>query len=226
MIRLLIADDHNLFREGIKKLIEGEKDITIVGEAEDGLTLLAKYKELKPDVILTDISMPGKNGPDAIRIIKNKNKNVRALFLSQFTGDDYIYLILNAKGDGLLSKNVMRQELLLAIRTIGKGGRYFVGKSEDELANILRRYKIAKRKGLGNSSDFLTTKEKEILIWIAKGKKSKEIAENYFLSIRTIESHRRKILQKLGLSSFPELVKFAMDFAREQEKEMNTFKDE
>jgi DNA-binding NarL/FixJ family response regulator len=221
MIRLLIADDHNLFREGLKKLIEGEKDITIVGEAEDGIALITKFKELKPDVILTDISMPGKNGPDAIRIIKNKDKDVGALFLSQFIGDDYIFLILNANGDGLLSKNVMRQELILAIRTIAKGGRYFVGKTEDELSSIVKRYTIMKRKGTGKSGESLTSKEKAILLFISRGKKSKEIAELLHLSIRTIESHRRKIIRKVGLTSFPELVKFSMDFARAEEEEIN-----
>ena len=221
MIRLLIADDHNLFREGIKKLIEGEKDITIVGEAEDGITLITKFKELKPDVILTDISMPGKNGPDAIKIIKNSDKDIGALFLSQFIGDDYVFLILNANGDGLLSKNVMKQELILAIRTIAKGGRYFAGKTEDELSSIVKRYTIMKRKGIGKSGDSLNSKEKEILLFISKGKKSKEIAELLHLSIRTIESHRRKIIRKMGLTSFPELVKFSLDYARAEEEEIN-----
>jgi DNA-binding NarL/FixJ family response regulator len=221
MIRLLIADDHNLFREGIKKLIEDEKDITIVGEAEDGISLITKFKELKPDVILTDISMPGKNGPDAIKIIKKNDKEVGVLFLSQFTGDDYIYLILNANGDGLLSKNVMKQELILAIRTIAKGGRYFGVKTEDELSSIVKRYTTMKRKGIGKSGDSLTSKEKEILLFISKGKKSKEIAELLHLSTRTIESHRSKIIRKMGLTSFPELVRFSLDYARAEEEEIN-----
>ncbi len=225
MIRLLIADDHNLFREGIKKLIEGEKDITIVGEAEDGLTLISKSKELKPTVILTDISMPGKNGPDAIKIIKKKDKDVGVLFLSQFTGDDYIYLILNANGDGLLSKNVMRSELILAIKTIAKRGKYFGGKTDDELNNIVKRYTIAKRKESDRKGETLTKKEREVLIWLSKGKKSKEIAEMLKLSTRTIESYRMSIINKMGLSSLAELIKFAIDYTKTEEKNINSFED-
>jgi len=223
MIRILIADDHNLFREGIKRLIEDEKNIIIVGEANDGLALISKYKEVKPDIIITDISMPGKSGPDAIRIIKKKDKNVGVLFLSQFTGDDYIYLVLNAKGDGLLSKNVMRSELILAINTVAKGERYFVGKNKKDLDNIIKRYTVAKRKDSGKMGETLTAKEKEVLIWLSKGKKSKEIAEILMLSPRTVESHRTSIIGKMGLSSFPELIKFAIDYARSEEKEQQGF---
>ena len=223
MIRLLIADDHNLFREGIKKLIEGEKDITIVGEAEDGLTLISKFKEIKPDVILTDISMPGKSGPDAIKIIKKMDKGVGVLFVSQFTGDDYIYSIINAKGDGLLSKNVMRSELILAIRTIAKKGKYFIGKTNEDLNSIVKRYSITNRKDSSRNAEMLTAKEKEVLIWVSKGKKSKEIAEKLKLSTRTVESHRMNIISKMGLSSFPELIKFAIEYANSKERADNSF---
>ena len=223
MIKLLIADDHNLFREGIKKLIEGEKDITIVGEAEDGLTLISKFKEIKPDVILTDISMPGKSGPDAIKIIKKMDKGVGVLFVSQFTGDDYIYSIINAKGDGLLSKNVMRSELILAIRTIAKKGKYFIGKTNEDLNSIVKRYSITNRKDSSRNAEMLTAKEKEVLIWVSKGKKSKEIAEKLKLSTRTVESHRMNIISKMGLSSFPELIKFAIEYANSKERADNSF---
>lgn len=223
MIRLLIADDHNLFREGIKKLIEDEKNITVVGEADDGLTLISKYNEVKPNVILTDISMPNKLGPDAIRIIKKKDKNLGVLFLSQFTGDDYIYMVLNAKGDGLLSKNVMRSELILAINSVAKHEKYFVGKNKKDLENIMKRYTIIKRKDSGKIANELTSKEKEVLILLSKGKMSKEIAEIMMLSPRTIESHRTSIIGKMGLSSFSQLIKFAIEYAQSEEKKHQGF---
>ena len=133
MIRVLLADDHNLFREGLVSLLSNEKDITVVGQAEDGASLVSKFTELKPDIIISDISMPGKSGPDAVRLITNNDNKVKILFLSQFTGDDYIYSVLQAGGSGLVSKNIMRTELLLAIKTVVKGKKYFIGKTDKEL---------------------------------------------------------------------------------------------
>ena len=217
MIRLLIADDHNLFREGILLQLEKEEDLVVVGEAEDGLSLIAKFNEVKPDLIVSDISMPRKNGPDAIRNIIKKHENVRVLFLSQYTGDDYIYSVLEAGGHGLISKNVMRQELLHAIRTIAKGEKYFVGKSEEELDVIRKRYNFIRKRERRENVDILTTKEKEILLLLSKNLSSREIAETLKVSVRTVDSHRKNVISKLQLKSLPGLISFAKDFAKEIE---------
>ncbi len=214
MIRVLIADDHNLFREGIITLLDKENDIAVVGEAEDGVALISKYKDVKPDIIVSDISMPGKSGPDAVRLITNKNKEMKVLFLSQYTGDDYIYAVLQSGGNGLISKNVMCAELLLAIRTVAKGGKYFVGKTEKELEVIRKRFNAIKREDKRENPDGITKKEKEILQLVGESLSSRDIAEKLKISIRTVDSHRMNIINKLQLKSLPALIGFARDFAR------------
>lgn len=213
MIRVFLADDHNLFREGIINLLEKEEGIAVVGVAEDGTSLIAKYKEAKPSIIISDISMPGKSGPEAVRLITNKNSEIKVLFLSQYTGDDYIYSVLQAGGSGLISKNVMRSELILAIKTVAKGVKYFVGKSEEELMNIRKRFNAIKIRDKRANPDALTKKEKEILILISESLSSRDIAEKLKISIRTVDSHRLNIINKLQLKSLPGLINFARDFA-------------
>jgi len=215
MIRLLLADDHNLFRELLLTMLNSDSDITVVAEAEDGASLISKYNENKPDIILSDISMPGKSGPDAIRSIARKDKLVKVLFLSQHTGDDYIYSVIQAGGSGLVSKNIMRSELLLAIKTVARGKRYFVGKTEEELKAIKKRFNLIKAKERKGNVGELTKKEKEILLLVSENISSQDIADKLKLSIRTIESHRLNIIQKLHLKSLPGLIGYARDYARQ-----------
>lgn len=216
MIRLLIADDHKLFREGILSLLDREKDIIVVGEAEDGYSMIEKFNESKPDIILSDISMPRKNGPDAVKVITSSNCAVRVLFLSQYTGDDYIYSVLEAGGYGLISKNVMRSELVLAIKTVVNGGYYFVGKTEEELENLKLRFNTFKKEVKSKNVDMLTQKETEILLLVSENRSSKEIAEKLRISIRTVDAHRRNIINKLHLKSLPGLLIYAKDFAEKR----------
>lgn len=216
MIRVLLADDHNLFREGLVSLLSNEKDITVVGQAEDGASLVSKFTELKPDIIISDISMPGKSGPDAVRLITNNDNKVKILFLSQFTGDDYIYSVLQAGGSGLVSKNIMRTELLLAIKTVVKGKKYFIGKTDKELEAIIKRFNLIKTKERKDNRDELTKKEKEILLLVSESLSSREIADKLKVSIRTIDSHRLNIIQRLHLKSLPGLIGYAKDFALHQ----------
>jgi len=215
MIRVLLVDDHNLFREGVLALLEKEQDIVIVGEAEDGNSLITKFNEVKPDVIVTDISMPGKRGPEAIRQVKNRNGSVKVLFLTQYTGDDYIYSVLEAGGAGLIGKNVMKTELLHALRIVANGGRYFAGKTDDELTAIRQRFDTLSNEENGNSPNTLTDKEKELLLLISESLSSREIAEKLKISIRTVDAHRAHIIKKMQLKSMPGLILFANDFARE-----------
>ncbi|MCB0745358.1 MAG: response regulator transcription factor [Ignavibacteriae bacterium] len=214
MIKVFIADDHNLFREGIITILSKAKDIKVVGEAEDGLELISKYSEAEPDIILSDISMPGKSGPDSVRLITNKDKEIKVLFLSQYTGDDYIYSVLQARGSGLISKNALMDDLLLAIRTVASGGKYFVGKSESELEAIINRFSLIKKKEKRENVNGLTKKEEEILLLVSENLSSKEIADKLKLSIRTVDSHRLSIISKFQLKSLPGLISFAQEYAR------------
>lgn len=220
MIRVFIADDHNLFREGIITLLEKQNDIIIVGEAEDGFSLIAQYNEKKPDIIITDISMPGKSGPDAIKSIKNWNKDIKVLFLSQHTSDDYVYAVIQSGGSGLLSKNSMKSELILAIKTVMKGEKYFLGKSQKELDIIINRFNLLNKKKSKENVDVLTKKEKDVLVLVGQNNSSKTIAEKLKISIRTVDSHRMSIMAKLQLKSLPELIVFARDYFREQNLEI------
>ena len=216
MIRVLLADDHTLFREGILSLLANDDEITVVGQAEDGFGLLSKFSETKPDVIVSDISMPGKSGPDAIRSICKDNENVKVLFLSQHTGDDFIYEVLKAGGSGLISKNIMLPELLLAIKTVANGEKYFVGKNKEELDAIIKRFSSIKVTAKRENLKILTRKEEEILLLVSQKMTSQEIANRLKVSIRTIESHRLNIIQKLNLKSLRGLIGFAHEFAREK----------
>lgn len=214
MIRILIADDHNLFREGIVSLLKMEKDLMVVGEAEDGTNLITKYEETKPDIIVTDISMPGVNGVDAVKSLLQKNENVKAIFLSQYSGDDYIYNIFKAGGYGLISKNIDKFELVHAIRTVVDGKKYFAGKTEDELVPIIKRFTVTKGSVNKSTNKLVTKKEKEILLLLNDCLSSRQIAEKLNVSVRTIDTHRMNIIKKFKLKSLPGLISFAIDFAR------------
>jgi DNA-binding NarL/FixJ family response regulator len=214
MIRILIADDHNLFREGIVSLLKMEKDFMVVGEAEDGATLITKYEETKPDIIVADISMPGINGVDAVKSLIKTNEKVKALFLSQYSGDDYIYNVFNAGGYGLISKNIDKFELVHAVRTVADGKKYFAGKTEDELVPIIKRFTVTKGSVKKSANKLVTKKEKEILLLLNDCLSSRQIAEKLNVSVRTIDTHRMNIIKKFKLKSLPGIISFAMDFAR------------
>jgi two-component system response regulator NreC len=211
MIRLLIADDHNLFREGIKNLLGDEKDIFIVGEAETGESLVKKYIELKPDIVLADISMPQLTGIEALEKLKKSGQRPKFLFLTMFDGDEYIYYCAKAGCRGLVSKKIMKGELIFAIKTVNEGKRYFGAKiNEEELNEIIDNFekKTEKRK----NGDELTPREEQIVRLISEGLTSSEIAERLFVSKRTIDTHRTHLIQKLNLKSLPDLIKYSINF--------------
>ncbi|MBL1213448.1 MAG: response regulator transcription factor [Ignavibacteriae bacterium] len=213
IVRLLVADDHQLFRQGIIKLLEESDKIVIVGEASNGKELIQKHTEVKPDVILSDISMPLKTGTEAMKTILRNDRSAKVLFLSMHTDDEYIYTVLKAGGLGLLSKNVMKGELVNAIITVAQGKKYFIGKTEEELNDIIYRYDFLNIGETEKNIDPLSSKEKEVLIYVGQGLTSESIAAKMFLNRRTIDSHRAKIMEKLNLKSLPDLMKLAVEFA-------------
>jgi DNA-binding NarL/FixJ family response regulator len=219
-IRILLCDDHSILREGIISLLKSEKDLLIVGEAENGSELIDKYFKLKPDLIITDIKMPDISGTEAVKKIKEKDNNVKALFLTMFEGDEFIYYTYKAGGSGLVNKNIVKGELIFAIRKILNGELYF-GADIDEkgLSEIIRQYDNNNEhlKGEFNKYD-ITRRESEILILIAEGNTSSAIAERLGLSIRTVESHRANLIHKFNLKSLPELMRFAVSFNQAQKR--------
>ncbi|MGE5680227.1 MAG: response regulator transcription factor [Bacillota bacterium] len=217
-IRIIVADDHALFRSGIISLLEDAREFFIVGQVENGQELMDKYFELKPDVILTDISMPFISGTDAVRRIKEKDSSVRALFLSMHEGDEYIYYCLKAGGLGLISKNILKGELIYAIRAVFNGQKYFGAKWTDEkLEQLISKFDsfAGEDPTISNS---LSEKELEILKLIGEGLTSSEIAERTALGKRTIDTHRSHLMQKLNLKSLPELIRYAIQFSIKHHK--------
>ena len=211
-ISVLVADDHKLFRSGIISLLENEREIFVVGEAENGEELVEKYFKLKPDIVLVDISMPILDGMDAVKRIKKTDDSIRALFLSMHDDEEYTYYCLKAGGKGLISKNIMKGELILAIKKVYEGGNYFgTIKTEENLKELVNKYHVFKNRNL-SGIDF-SQREVEILQLISEGLTSNEIAEKLLISKRTVDTHRTHLMQKLNLKSLPELIKYAINYS-------------
>lgn len=218
-VKILIADDHELFRKGIISLLLKEKKIRIVGEANDGKDLIYKYYKLKPDLFITDISMPELSGIEAINILSAEDPKIKAIFLSMYSGEDYIYHCIKSGGSGLIHKNITKQELLYAIELILEGKKYFgEGYSEEQIENLINHYETHPHLSGLEEANLLTNKEEEILLLIAKGLTSSEIAECLYISKRTIDHHRASIMQKLNLKSAPQLIKFAISYSSSLKK--------
>ena len=211
MIRLLIADDHNLFREGIINLLGTEKEIFIVGEVETGESLVTKYLELKPDIVLADISMPELTGIEALKKLKELKQSPKFLFLSMYCEEGSIYSCAKAGGCGLVSKKITKGELLFAIRTVNEGEKYFgVDMTEEKINEIICNFD--KKAGRTRNRDDLTQREEQIVRLISEGLTSSEIAERLLVSKRTVDSHRTHLIQKLNLKSLPDLIKYSINF--------------
>jgi DNA-binding NarL/FixJ family response regulator len=210
-INILIADDHNILRQGLIDSLRIYNDIVVVGEAENGMDLIEKYEKRRPDVVLTDIEMPGLNGLDAAAEILKKHPNAKVLFLSMYFAEDYIYKVDLIGGKGLLSKEIFKDELVSAIRTVYTGGTYYFGMSEEELQKVkLRSNEI--RKGNRKSETVLTPREHEILIELADGISSEEIAKRLNVGKRTVDTYRSAIMSKLEIESLPKLVVYAVQY--------------
>ncbi|MCU7492697.1 MAG: response regulator transcription factor [Bacteroidota bacterium] len=214
-IRIVVADDHSLFRSGIISLLEDAAEIFVVGEATDGGDLYEKYFELKPDVILVDISMPGVTGIEALKKILARDPSAKALFLSMHEGEEYVYHILKSGGKGLISKNVMKGELVYAIKTVYSGKKYFGAYwTEERLEELREKYSGGDGGGISVqlAEASLTQREIEILRLIGEGYTSNEIASKTGLSKRTVDTHRIHLMSKLGIKSLPELIKYAIQY--------------
>jgi DNA-binding NarL/FixJ family response regulator len=210
MIKVLLVDDHTIVRDGIKALLAGQHDIHIQGEASNGRDLLSLLKSTETDIVLLDISLPDHSGIELCEIIRRDYPLTQVLFLSMYTTEEYIFNAIKAGAQGYLPKNISQSELLQAIRTISQGTEYF---SESISNTILKSYiKKAKDKEPEalNPENSLSKREIEILRLFAEGIPNPQIAEQLFISTRTVESHKNHIMQKLNLKSAVDLVKFAI----------------
>lgn len=220
-IRLLISEDHNLVRHGLIKMLEEYSDIYVVAEAEDGQSLIDKYIEFKPDIVLTDISMPKLNGMEAAKRIFSTDKSAKIIFLTIYQDDEHIFKAIKLGASGLVSKEAMKGELINAIRTVTSGDKYFAGKSEEEIVAIQNRFN--EKHSLLNSNDpsLLSDREKKILMFIAQGLTSDEIAEKIAVGRRVVDNCRSEIMVKLDLKSLPQLIKYAVEFSFKEREKIN-----
>jgi DNA-binding NarL/FixJ family response regulator len=210
MIKILLVDDHSLMREGMAAMLRDVEDIEIVGSIGSGEEAVNLADQLKPNLILMDIMLRGMTGIEATRWIKERDATVKIILISMEISKDYISAGIKSGVDGYLHKDSEKATLIEAIRSVHGGGRYF----NEAITSLVfedfyKHEKTGKTKERKISQD-LTKREHEILELVAEGKSNKEVAESLFISVKTVETHKTHILEKLGLRNTAELVKYAI----------------
>lgn len=206
-LKVIIADDHKIVREGLRMILERESDIEVVAEAENGRTALSLAEELSPDLVLLDISMPDLNGIEVAQQLLQKQPDLAILILSMCAEKEFVIEALSAGAKGYLLKDCAATDLVVAIRNIFAGGIHLGQKAAELIVKEYIQPGLAPQAG---SKDRLSPREAEILRFIANGKNTKEIAYALELSTKTIETHRQNLMKKLNIHSIAGLVKYAI----------------
>ncbi len=208
MIRIVLADDHVVMRNGLKLLLERQPNFAVAGEAVNGREAVEICEKLKPDVLVLDIAMPNLNGIEAARQISAKLPQIAIVILSMHSDESYVLRALKAGARAYLLKDSAETDLINAIRAVSEGKAFFSPAISKMLVeDYIRRLE---QRGVEDSYELLTTREREILQLLAEGKSNKEVAAMLNLSLYTVETHRGNILQKLNLHSVPELILYAV----------------
>ncbi len=205
-IKVLLCDDHTLFREGIKAILKDEPSIEIVGEAADGRQAVAKALQLHPDVVLMDIAMPDLSGFDATRRILQGNAKAKVIILTMYEEEEVINRCLGAGASGYVLKDAPRAHLIHAIDVVNKGGQYM---SSRALKKVVRQY-VKGSKSAATGYERLSDREREVLKLLADGLSLKEIAVQLVLSVKTVDAHKTNLMRKLDLHDRSELIKYAI----------------
>jgi two-component system invasion response regulator UvrY len=207
MIRVLIADDHTIVRHGLKQIVEAEPDMTTVGEAKNGIEVLSIARQTPLDVVVLDISMPGRNGLETLKELKREHPSIAVIVLSMHPKDQYAVRVIKAGASGYLTKEDAPEELVNAIKKAFRGEKYL----SPEVATLLADY-IEK-----GSSDLphkmLSDREYEVFCEIGKGKSLTNISEELFLSVKTISTYRTRIMEKTGMSTNAEITRYCIEQA-------------
>jgi len=209
MLKILVVDDHAVVRSGLMSLLNGKHNMEVIGEAADGEEGIQAAQLLKPDVVLMDLNMPpGMDGLTATTELKRLMPDLAILVLTMHDDDEYLFRAIHAGASGYILKSAPHEELLLAIRSVAAGNAYLYPTATKRLmSEYIERLKHGENTGTYES---LSEREKEVLALIAKGFSNKEIAEQLIISVKTVESHKSNAMEKLGLKTRPELVKFAV----------------
>jgi len=207
-VRVLLADDHAVVRDGLRLVLDGETDITVVGEASEGRETVAETRRLEPDVAVLDIAMPGLNGIEATRRIREFCPAVKVVILSMHATAEHIYQALDAGAHGYVLKESAGTEVVESIRAVLADRRYLSKRISDTIVDEYLRQRHPSTPGGPLAS--LTRREREVLQLVVEGKSSKEIAAIVHLSPKTVETYRSRMMQKLGVRDIPTLVKFAI----------------
>ena len=207
-IKVLLTDDHALFRQGIRTLLAAESDMEVVGESANGLDAVALAQQVRPDVVLMDIGMPGMSSFEATRQIRKDRPDTKVIFLSMYDDDDYLAECVDMGANGYILKDSPAEQLLTAVREVCRGGSYL---SPRLLTRLVDDFRMQGR-GPTRQPRFgtLTKREREILKMLAEGKSVKEIAGSFELSVKTVEAHKFNLMRKLDIHNKAQLVQYAI----------------
>ena len=206
-IRILLADDHKIVRDGLRTLLEQQSDMEVVGEAEDGRTTVQRVREQSPDVVIMDIAMPDLNGIEATRQILTEAPGVKVIALSMLSNRQFVVNMLKAGACGYMLKDCAFEELALAIRTVVANHPYL---SPQITGIVIEDYMSRLPDTEALSAPVLTDREREVLQLLAEGHTAKEIASQLHVSVKTVETHRQQIMHKLNIHTVAELTKYAL----------------
>ena len=207
-IKVFLADDHAVVRDGLRALLEAQADITVVGDAADGRQAVDQVRKLRPDVVVMDIAMPDLNGIEATQQIRESCPSTRVVILSMHSSPEHVFRALQAGARGYLIKESAGKEVAVAVRALHAGRRYFSRQITDTVIDdyIHQRQFSSDQSPLGS----LSPREREVLQLVVEGKSSAKIANTLYLSIKTVETYRSRVMEKLGIHDLPGLVKFAI----------------
>ncbi|HKS72004.1 MAG TPA: response regulator transcription factor [Terriglobales bacterium] len=208
-IKCIVVDDHTLFRDGLRRLLEGESDFQVVGEARDAVEALEKVRSLHPDVVLMDIGMPGMSSFEAARLVEKNCPGTRIIFLTMYEDEEYLLQCLEVGAAGYILKDAPAPKLINAVREVYRGKKYISSQVMEKLVEDFHARPRGKQTRVSRVST-LTPREREVIKMIAEGNSVREIANLLGLSVKTVEAHKFNLMRKLGIHNKAQLVTYAI----------------